>query len=80
MLDEEIEKKSAFTKMLDAARQMVSKSIESVKTEKTIEEKKEAESSQIVNEYDAEAKKLIKPGDAECEDEFQISFSQDDDE
>ena len=61
MLDEEIEKKSGFSKMIDAAKQMMGKA-------QSKEEAKDEE-SQIVNESDLEAKKLIKP-EAEVEDEF----------
>lgn len=55
--------------MIDKAKQIIGKG-EDVK-------KEDDEESQIVN--DAEAKKLVK-AEADCEDEFQIQFSEDGDE
>ena len=80
MLDEEIEKKSGFTKMLEAAKNMVKQVGRGHKQEDTAKQVPEQdEESKIVNKEatdgEVEAKKLIKAEkteDGDVEEEFQI--------
>ena len=76
MLDEEIEKKSGFAKMLEAAKSMIKRDQRA--DAKQLPTQDEDEESQIVNKDSGEgdeAKKLIKA--EECEEEFQIQFEGD---